>query len=90
VAPGAQLMGAAVNQSATNAANSIGAALGSLAIAGGFGYLSPAWAGAGLAAIGFVLAAVSFRAETRIARGSEPAGEPAGPAPRARQQDRTF
>lgn len=88
VAPGAQLMGAAVNQSATNAANSIGAALGSLVIAGGFGYLSPAWAGAGLALIGFVLAVVSFRVEARIGRGGEPArepaGEPSGTAPAAR------
>lgn len=73
VAPGAQLMGAAVNQSATNAANSIGAALGGLAIAGGFGYRSPAWAGAGLALTGLILAAVSLRVEGR--RTTEPEGD---------------
>ncbi|MBV9794326.1 MAG: MFS transporter [Actinobacteria bacterium] len=76
VAPGAQLMGAAVNQSATNLANSIGAALGSLAIGQGLGYLSPAWIGVGLGAVGLVLAAVSFRLDRRrpVAEGTEPAG----------------
>lgn len=61
VAPGAQLMGAAVNQSATNLANSIGAALGGLAIASGLGYLAPAWVGVGLGTVGLVLAAIGFR-----------------------------
>jgi DHA1 family inner membrane transport protein len=65
VAPGAQLMGAAVNQSATNLANSIGATLGSLAIGNGLGYLSPAWVGTGLGAAGLALAAVSFRLDPR-------------------------
>ncbi len=74
VAPGAQLMGAAVNQSATNLANSIGATLGSLAIGHGLGYLSPAWVGVGLGSAGLVLAAVSFRLDRR---------RPAGPAPRS-------
>ncbi|GAA1594587.1 MFS transporter [Actinoplanes couchii] len=60
VAPGAQLMGAAVNQSAMNVANSIGAALGGLVIARGFGYLSPAWAGLALSILGLGLAATSF------------------------------
>ncbi|HEY2267353.1 MAG TPA: MFS transporter, partial [Streptosporangiaceae bacterium] len=73
VAPGAQLMGAAVNQSATNLANSIGATLGSLAIGHGLGYLSPAWIGVGLGSAGLVLAAVSFRRDRR---------RPAAPAPR--------
>lgn len=73
-APGAQLMGAAVNQSATNAANSIGAALGGLVIASGFGYLSPAWVGVGLALIGLVTATLSFRLEPRLGRrGQRPA-----------------
>jgi DHA1 family inner membrane transport protein len=60
-APGAQLMGAALNQSATNIANSVGAALGGLVIAWGYGFLAPAWAGAGLGLIGLGLAALSFR-----------------------------
>ncbi|MEU7608000.1 MFS transporter [Micromonospora sp. NPDC049204] len=60
VAPGAQLMGAAVNQSAMNIANSLGAALGSVAIAAGLGYLAPARVGAVLAVLGLVLGLVSF------------------------------
>jgi DHA1 family inner membrane transport protein len=60
-APGTQLMGAAVNQSAANVANSLGAALGGAAIAAGWGYLSPVWIGAVLAAAGFLLAVRSLR-----------------------------
>jgi len=60
VAPGAQLMGAAVNQSAMNVGNSLGAALGGLVIARGLGYLAPAWLGVGLGAIGLLLAVASF------------------------------
>ena len=65
VAPGAQLMGAAMNQSAMNVANSLGAALGSVAIAAGFGYLAPAWVGVLLAVLGLGLAGVSFTVERR-------------------------
>jgi DHA1 family inner membrane transport protein len=81
VAPGAQLMGAAINQSATNIANSIGAALGGLVIARGYGYLSPAWAGVALGLVGLGLAVVSFRLEDRrdgIATAAH--GEPVGAA----------
>jgi DHA1 family inner membrane transport protein len=60
-APGTQLMGAAVNQSAANVANSLGAALGGAAIAAGWGYLSSVWIGAALAAGGLLLAVLSFR-----------------------------
>jgi DHA1 family inner membrane transport protein len=65
VAPGAQLMGAAVNQSAMNVANSLGAALGGVVIARGYGYLAPTWVGVGLAVAGLGLAALSFTAERR-------------------------
>jgi DHA1 family inner membrane transport protein len=65
VAPEAQLMGAAVNQSAMNIANSLGAALGAVVIAGGYGYLAPAWAGVGLAIVGLALALTSFAYEAR-------------------------
>lgn len=64
-APDAQLMGAAVNQSATNTANSIGAAVGGAVVAAGWGYLAPAWTGVGLAGVGLLLAAVSFRRQRR-------------------------
>ncbi len=67
VAPGAQLMGAALNQSAFNAANSIGAALGSVVIAVGLGYRATAWAGVVVSAIGFALAVVGVAVERRRA-----------------------
>ncbi|MEU4244793.1 MFS transporter [Actinoplanes sp. NPDC026619] len=60
VAPGAQLMGAAVNQSAMNIANSLGAALGGAVIAAGLGYRAPAWVGVTLGAAGLALAAAGF------------------------------
>ncbi|WP_203897464.1 MFS transporter [Virgisporangium aliadipatigenens] len=66
VAPGAQLMGAAVNQSAMNCANSLGAAVGSVVIAAGLGYRAPAWVGAALAAVGLALAATGYALERRV------------------------
>jgi DHA1 family inner membrane transport protein len=68
VAPGAQLMGAAVNQSAMNVANSLGAAIGGLVIAAGWGYAAPAWVGAGLGVVGLALAAISFAVDARARR----------------------
>ncbi|MEU5907286.1 MFS transporter [Micromonospora sp. NPDC047527] len=65
VAPGAQLMGAAMSQSAMNIANSLGAGLGSVVIAAGFGYLAPAWVGVVLAIAGLGLAGISFSVERR-------------------------
>jgi DHA1 family inner membrane transport protein len=55
-AGGAPSLVSAAVQSAFNIANSIGAYLGGLAIAGGFGLTSPAAVGAGLAVLGLVLA----------------------------------
>ena len=77
VAPGAQLMGAAVNQSATNVANSLGAALGSVVIAAGLGYRAPAWVGLALAVVGLVLAATSFTLDRRTGTSPVRAQEPA-------------
>jgi MFS transporter, DHA1 family, inner membrane transport protein len=74
VAPGAQLMGAAINQSASNIANSVGAALGGVVIAAGWGYLSSAWIGVGLGLIGLALAALSFRMDARIPARTESPG----------------
>lgn len=59
-APGAQLMGAAVNQSAMNVANAAGAAIGGAVIGAGFGYLSAAWAGLALTLTGLCLAVLSL------------------------------
>lgn len=60
IAGKAALLGAAVNHSAFNIGNALGAALGGASIAAGFGYLSPGWIGIGLAASGLVLALVSL------------------------------
>ncbi len=58
-APQAPTLVSAVLQSAFNTANSLGAYLGGVVIAAGFGYASPDWVGAGLAAIGLMFAIVS-------------------------------
>ncbi|GGN62996.1 MFS transporter [Actinoplanes lobatus] len=65
VAPGAQLMGAAVNQSSLNIANATGAALGGAVIAAGWGYLASAWLGVALTLAGLLLTLLSFRLDTR-------------------------
>ena len=70
VAPGAQLMGAAVNQSATNIANSLGAALGGLVIAAGLGYLAAAWVGVLLGIVGLALTVLSFAKQPASAMSS--------------------
>src|SRR3954471_832558 len=55
----AQMLGAALNHSALNLANALGAWLGGLVIAGGLGSRAPSVVGAGLAAAGLVPLAVS-------------------------------
>jgi DHA1 family inner membrane transport protein len=54
VAGDAQMLGAALNHSALNLANALGAWLGGLVIAAGYGYRAPSAVGAGLAAVGLV------------------------------------
>jgi len=60
VAHDSQSIAAALNHSALNIANAMGAFLGGLTIAAGFGYVSPVAVGAVLAVAGIVLALVSF------------------------------
>ncbi|MCW2700840.1 MAG: Arabinose efflux permease family protein [Blastococcus sp.] len=55
----AQMLGAALNHSALNLANALGAWFGGLVIAGGLGYRAPSVVGAGLAVAGLVPLAVS-------------------------------
>jgi DHA1 family inner membrane transport protein len=57
----AQLIAAALNHSAFNVGNSLGAFLGGAAIAAGFGYLAPTLVGVGLTVLGFALLVVSLR-----------------------------
>jgi len=68
VAADAQTLAAALNHSAFNLANAIGAWLGGVAIAAGLGWTAPGWVGAGLALGGLALAVTSFWYEKRDAR----------------------
>lgn len=59
VAGDSQTMAAAVNHSALNLGNSLGALLGGLTIVAGFGYLSAAWVGLALCVAGLGIAVFS-------------------------------
>ncbi|MFJ6548335.1 MULTISPECIES: MFS transporter [unclassified Microbacterium] len=60
-----QSIAAAMNHSALNIGNSLGAFLGGIVIAIGWGFTAPAWTGAVLAVAGLLIALVSFRVEAR-------------------------
>ncbi|WP_293695624.1 MFS transporter [uncultured Agrococcus sp.] len=68
IADRAALLGAAMNHAAFNVGNGLGAALGGVVIAAGFGYLAPGWVGIGLAVAGMVLALVSVSVTRRDKR----------------------
>ena len=81
VAGAAQMLGAALNHSALNAANALGAWLGGAVIAAGLGYTAPGAVGAVLAAVGLAAlgcSAVLRRREARDGAGAVPAQEPVG------------
>ena len=59
VAGEAQTLGAAMNHASLNVANALGAWLGGLVIAAGYGYLSTAIVGVGLSVLGFVVLVLS-------------------------------
>ena len=64
VAADAQTLAAALNHSALNIANALGAWLGGLAVAAGYGWTSTGWIGAALAvggAVVFVISAIIDR-----------------------------
>jgi DHA1 family inner membrane transport protein len=65
VAQDAQTLAAALNHSAFNIANALGAWLGGIAIAGGFGWASTGWVGALLALAGLLIFAVSLATAAR-------------------------
>jgi len=69
VAGDAQTIGAAMNHASLNAANALGAWLGGLVIAAGYGYRSPALVGAALSAGGLVvlLASATHHRRTTVA-----------------------
>ena len=58
-----QSIAAALNHSALNIGNSLGAFLGGIVIAVGWGFTAPAWTGAALAVIGLLIALLSFRSD---------------------------
>ena len=70
----AQMLGAALNHSALNLANALGAWLGGLVIAAGLGYRAPSVVGAGLAVAGLVPLAVSRVCAVRARRGAVASG----------------
>jgi MFS transporter, DHA1 family, inner membrane transport protein len=65
LAGGAPNLAAASIQAAFNISNSLGAWLGGVVIAAGLGYAAPNLAGAGLAAIGLVIAGTSWQVDRR-------------------------
>ena len=67
VAGSAQTLGAALNHASLNVANALGAWLGGLVIAAGWGYTAPSWVGAGLSLAGLVVLAWSVLLHRRTA-----------------------
>ncbi|MDX6357082.1 MAG: transporter, family, inner rane transport protein [Nocardioidaceae bacterium] len=65
VAGDAQTLGAAMNHSSLNIGNAVGAWLGGLVIAAGWGYRAPSFVGAVLAVAGLLILLVSARAHRR-------------------------
>jgi MFS transporter, DHA1 family, inner membrane transport protein len=70
LAPAAPSLGAALCHSALNVGNAAGAFLGGLVIAGGLGYLAPAWVGVGLTLAGLAIV-------VSVGRGPAPVRVPA-------------
>jgi len=64
-AKGAEMLGSAVSQGAFNVSNALGAYLGGLPLAAGYGYTSPQWVGAALALGGFFIAATVLISSNR-------------------------
>ncbi|MBG0739336.1 MFS transporter [Paeniglutamicibacter antarcticus] len=65
VSPDAPSLASSLNHAALNVANALGAFLGGLVIAWGWGYVAPAVVGAGLAVIGLAIALISGRVDHR-------------------------
>lgn len=75
VSPGAPSLASSMNHSALNIANALGAFLGGLVIAWGWGYVAPALVGAGLAVLGLGIALLSGRVDRAAARSAAESGE---------------
>ncbi|MGZ8800104.1 MAG: MFS transporter [Aeromicrobium sp.] len=82
----AQMLGAALNHSALNVANGLGASLGSIVIAADFGYRAPSAVGVGLALGGLAIFGASIWHQKR----SELVAHPSMIDQRLRRQDREY
>jgi DHA1 family inner membrane transport protein len=65
VAGDAQTLGAALNHASLNVANALGAWLGGVVIAAGWGYRSPALVGVALSLAGLLVLVLSYRVHRR-------------------------
>ncbi|MCY7413401.1 MAG: MFS transporter [Salinibacterium sp.] len=65
VAGDGQSLAAAINHASLNIGNTLGALLGGVAIAAGFGYLAPTWIGLGLCLVGLGFSVVALIVERR-------------------------
>ena len=65
VAGDAQTIGAAMNHASLNVANALGAWLGGVVVAAGFGYTATSWVGAGLSLSGLLVLIASATLHTR-------------------------
>jgi DHA1 family inner membrane transport protein len=73
VAGDAQTIGAAMNHSSLNIANALGAWLGGVVVAAGFGYTATSWVGAGLAFAGLLVLLASATLHRRTTKSAQPA-----------------
>ncbi|MFT2817996.1 MFS transporter [Leifsonia sp. A12D58] len=72
VAHDSQSIAAALNHSALNIGNALGAFLGGIVISAGFGYVAPVWVGVGLSVLGSILATASFLLDRKRRRNGVP------------------
>ena len=68
VAGDAQTIGAAMNHASLNIANALGAWLGGVVVAAGYGYRAPSWVGAALSLAGLVVLLISATLHRRTTR----------------------
>jgi len=82
VAGDAQTIGAAMNHASLNIANALGAWLGGVVVAAGFGYTAPSWVGAGLSVAGLAVLLLSATLHRRghSGRTAQPVGAPSAGA----------
>lgn len=80
-AKGAEMLASSALQASANMGNALGAYLGGLPIAAGFGYTSPEYVGAGLALTGFMLCMVLAKQKKNAAPLPQPEGKQVTHAP---------